>query len=132
MYIQSRSCRYNQLKSCIQSRSVRYNQLKSCVQSRSSRYNQLKSCIQSRSCIYNQLRSGYRTVHCDLLSQVLMHKHYHISGWICQKVSAEIGHKGLIWSHKRLTLNRRNLGLSTPKLIRLLSKGRKLKIFLFN
>ena len=54
--MQSRSFRYNKLKSCVQSRSFRYNKLKSCMQSRTFRYNKLKSCIQSRTFRYNQLK----------------------------------------------------------------------------
>ena len=51
-----------------------------------------------------------------------------ISGWIFQKVSAEIVQKGLLLSKKtRLISNRRNLGLLAQKSMRFPSKDRKLK-----
>ena len=52
----------------------------------------------------------------------------YISGWIFQKVTAEIVQKGLILSKKtRLISNRRNLGLLAQKSMRFPSKDRKLK-----
>ena len=51
-----------------------------------------------------------------------------ISGWIFQKVFAEIVQKGLLLSKKpRLISNRRNLGLLAQKSMRFPSKDRKLK-----
>ena len=46
----------------------------------------------------------------------------YISGWIFQKVLAEIVQKGLILSQKALISNRRNLGLFAPKSMRFPSK----------
>ena len=54
----------------------------------------------------------------------------YISGWILQKVLAEIIQKGLILSQKRLISNRRNFGLLAPKSMPFSSKERKSKDFL--
>ena len=51
----------------------------------------------------------------------------YISGWIFQKVLAEIVQKGLILSQKALILNRRNFGLLAPKSMRFPSKDSKSK-----
>ena len=51
----------------------------------------------------------------------------YISGWIFQKVLAEIVQKGLILSQKALISNRRNVGLFAPKLMRFPSKDSKWK-----
>ena len=50
-----------------------------------------------------------------------------ISGWIFQKVLAEIVQKGLILSQKALISNRRNLCLIAPKSMRFPSKDSKSK-----
>ena len=50
-----------------------------------------------------------------------------MSGWIFQKVLAEIVQKGLILSQKRLISNCRNFGLLAPKSMRFPSKDSKLK-----
>ena len=49
------------------------------------------------------------------------------SGWIFQKVLAEIVQKDLILSQKALTSNRRNLGLFAPTSMRFPSKDSKSK-----
>ena len=49
------------------------------------------------------------------------------SGWILQKVLAEMLQKGLILSQKRLISNRRNFGLLAPKSMHFPSKDRKSK-----
>ena len=49
------------------------------------------------------------------------------SGWIFQKVLAEIVQKDLILSQKGLISNRRNFGLVATKSMRFLSKDRKSK-----
>ena len=54
------------------------------------------------------------------------------SGWIFQKVLAEIVQKDLILSQKALISNRRNLGLFAPKSMRFPSKDRKSKDLSFN
>ena len=51
----------------------------------------------------------------------------YISGWIFQKVLAEIVQKDLILSQKALISNRRNLGLFAPTSMRFPSKDSKLK-----
>ena len=50
-----------------------------------------------------------------------------ISGWIFQKVLAEIVQKDLILSQKALISNRRNLGLFAPTSMRFPSKDSKWK-----
>ena len=50
-----------------------------------------------------------------------------MSGWIFQKVLAEVVQKGLILSQKRLISNRRNFGLLAPKSMRFPSKDSKSK-----
>ena len=50
-----------------------------------------------------------------------------ISGWIFQKVLAEIVQKDLILSQKALISNRRNLGLFAPTSMRFPSKDSKSK-----
>ena len=50
-----------------------------------------------------------------------------ISGWIFQKVLAEIVHKGLILSQKALISNRRNFSLFAPTSMRFPSKDSKSK-----
>ena len=52
---------------------------------------------------------------------------WYISGWIFQKVLAEIVQKGLILSQKALTSNRRNFGFFAPKSMRFSSKDSKSK-----
>ena len=49
----------------------------------------------------------------------------YISGWIFQKVLAEIVQKDLILSQKSLISNRRNLGLFAPTSMRFPSKDSK-------
>ena len=51
----------------------------------------------------------------------------YISGWIFQKVLAEIVQKDLILSQKALISNRRNLGLFAPTSMRFPSKDNKSK-----
>ena len=51
----------------------------------------------------------------------------HISGWIFQKVLAEIVQKDLILSQKALISNRRNLGSFAPTSMRFPSKDSKWK-----
>ena len=51
----------------------------------------------------------------------------YISGWIFQKVLAEIVQKGVILSEKALISNRRNFGLFAPKPMRFPSKDSKSK-----
>ena len=51
----------------------------------------------------------------------------YISGWIFQKVLAEIVQKDLILSQKALISNRRNLGLFAPTSMRFPSKDSKSK-----
>ena len=51
----------------------------------------------------------------------------YISGWIFQKVLAEIVQKDLILSQKALISNRRNLGLFAPRSMRFPSKDSKSK-----
>ena len=51
----------------------------------------------------------------------------YISGWIFQKVLAEIVQKGLILSQKALISNCRNFGLFSPKSMRFPSKDSKSK-----
>ena len=51
----------------------------------------------------------------------------HISGWIFQKVLAEIVQKDLILSQKALISNRRSLGLFAPTSMRFPSKDSKSK-----
>ena len=50
-----------------------------------------------------------------------------MSGWIFQKVLAEIVQKDLILSQKALISNRRNLGLFAPTSMRFPSKDSKSK-----
>ena len=51
----------------------------------------------------------------------------YISGWIFQKVLAEIVQKNLILSQKALISNRRNLGLFAPTSMRFPSNDSKSK-----
>ena len=55
------------------------------------------------------------------------HTYIHTSGWIFQKVLAEIVQKDLILSQKALISNRRNLGLFAPTSMRFPSKDSKWK-----
>ena len=45
---------------------------------------------------------------------LVLHMYMYMSGWIFQKVLAEIVQKDLILSQKALISNRRNLGLFAP------------------
>ena len=56
----------------------------------------------------------------------------YISGWIFQKVLAEIVQKDLTLSQKALISNRRNLGLFAPTSMRFPSKDSKSKDLSFN
>ena len=60
--------------------------------------------------------------------KLVLHGIYiYISGWIFQKVLAEIVQKDLILSQKALISNRRNLGFIAPTLLRFPSKDSKWK-----
>ena len=59
--------------------------------------------------------------------QMLIYVYIYISGWIFQKVLAEIVQKDLILSQKALISNRRNLGLFAPTSMRFPSKDSKSK-----
>ena len=67
--------------------------------------------------------------HCKCIVTILLM--YTVSGWIFQKVLAEIVQKGLILSQKALISNRRNFGLFAPKSTRFPSKDSKSKDFSF-
>ena len=58
---------------------------------------------------------------------IMYYTYIYISGWIFQKVLAEIVQKDLILSQKALISNRRNLGLFAPTSMRFPSKDSKSK-----
>ena len=58
---------------------------------------------------------------------LVLHMYMYMSGWIFQKVLAEIVQKDLILSQKALISNRRNLGLFAPTSMRFPSKDSKSK-----
>ena len=63
----------------------------------------------------------------ERLSERLSTQYIYISGWIFQKVLAEIVQKDLLLSQKALISNRRNLGLFAPTSMRFPSKDSKSK-----
>ena len=62
-----------------------------------------------------------------LFGSSFIHIYIYISGWIFQKVLAEIVQKDLILSQKALISNRCNLGLFAPTSMRFPSKDSKSK-----
>ena len=64
---------------------------------------------------------------CVCCVYVCLYIYIYISGWIFQKVLAEIVQKDLILSQKALISNRRNLGLFAPTSMRFPSKDSKWK-----
>ena len=58
---------------------------------------------------------------------IYIYIYIYMSGWIFQKVLAEIVQKDLILSQKALISNRRNLGLFAPTSMRFPSKDSKSK-----
>ena len=58
---------------------------------------------------------------------LVLHMYMYMSGWIFQKVLADIVQKDLILSQKALISNRRNLGLFAPTSMRFSSKDSKSK-----
>ena len=60
-----------------------------------------------------------------MLSRLPLYTYINISGWIFQKVLAEIVQKDLILSQKALISNRRNLGFFAPTWMRFPSKDSK-------
>ena len=58
---------------------------------------------------------------------LVLHMYMYMSGWIFQKVLADIVQKDLILSQKALISNRRNLGLFAPTSMRFPSKDSKSK-----
>ena len=62
-----------------------------------------------------------------LMTNIFIYSYIHISGWIFQKVLAEIVQKDLILSQKALISNRRNLGLFAPTWMGFPSKDSKSK-----
>ena len=72
-----------------------------------------------RLCISLEQQQHLLSIICDI--------YIYISGWIFQKVLAEIVQKDLILSQKALISNRRNLGLFAPTSMRFPSKDSKSK-----
>ena len=76
-----------------------------------------------RLCISLEQQQHLLSIICD----IYIHIYIYISGWIFQKVLAEIVQKDLILSQKALISNRRNLGLFAPTSMRFPSKDSKSK-----
>ena len=77
---------------------------------------------------HTHARTHARThAHVHTHTYTYIHTYIHTSGWIFQKVLAEIVQKGLILSQKSLISNRRNFGFFAPKSMRFSSTDRKSK-----
>ena len=69
----------------------------------------------------------YICMHVCMYVRTYVRMYVCMSGWIFQKVLAEIVQKDLILSQKALISNRRNLGLFAPTSMRFPSKDSKSK-----
>ena len=92
-------------------------------------YTETKSIYMANKNIYTATKNIYTATKIYIPHRKI---YQYISGWIFQKVLAEIVQKGLILSQKALISNRRNFGLFAPKSTRFPSKNSKSKDLSFN
>ena len=90
-------------------------------------YTETKSIYVANKNIYTATKNIYTATKIYIPHRKI---YQYISGWIFQKVLAEIVQKSLILSQKALISNRRNFGLFAPKSTRFPSKNSNSQTFL--
>ena len=85
-----------------------------------------KHIYENEICTHTHTHTHAHThTHTHTHTHIYIYIYIYISGWIFQKVLAEIVQKDLILSQKTLISNRRNLGLFAPTSMRFPSKDSK-------